>query len=157
MKRRSFFSTAAAIGAGAAITRHSNSALAAQKVPEKRLQVYKCTRCNTIVEVVEPGMPSLVHCGKPMELLEEQVADPAENKHVPIIEAVDGGFRVTVGSTAHPMTDDHFIAWIELIADGKIYRQFLKVGDAPEAVFQVKADKVTAREYCNLHGLWKNQ
>jgi superoxide reductase len=74
---------------------------------------------------------------------------------VPLIEKIDGGYKVTVGSTLHPMEEKHFIEWIELIADGKAYRQFLKPGEAPSAVFTLAAESVTAREYCNIHGLWK--
>jgi superoxide reductase len=90
-----------------------------------------------------------------MTLLTENSTDAAQEKHVPVIEKVDGGYKVTVGSVAHPMADDHYIVWIELLADGKSYREFLKPGDAPEAIFMVDAAKVTAREYCNLHGHWK--
>mgnify|MGYP002725883226 CR=1 FL=1 len=129
MKRRQFISTATGIGAGALLVGTGAPVLASDKPAEKRYQVYRCTRCNTIVEVLEPGSPSLVHCGKPMELVEEQTAVPAENKHVPVIEKVEGGYTVKVGSTAHPMDDDHYIAWIELIADGRIHRQYLKPGD----------------------------
>ena len=90
-----------------------------------------------------------------MELLVENTVDAAKEKHVPVIEKIDGGYKVKVGSVAHPMEDKHFIEWIELLADGKAYRQFLNPGDAPEAQFNIKADSVTAREQCNLHGLWK--
>jgi superoxide reductase len=90
-----------------------------------------------------------------MKLLVEGSVDAAQEKHVPVIEKTANGIKVTVGSVAHPMENAHFIEWIEIIADGKAYRQFLNPGDAPEAVFQVDADQVTAREYCNLHGLWK--
>jgi superoxide reductase len=74
---------------------------------------------------------------------------------VPVIEKTDKGFKVKVGSIAHPMEEKHYIEWIQVIADGKSYRRFLKPGQAPEAEFCIKADKITAREYCNLHGLWK--
>ncbi len=157
MKRRDFFTAAAGIGAGTIVAGTAHRTLAADKTPEKRAQVYKCAVCSTIIEIIEPGRPSLVHCGQPMELLEEQTAVPAENKHVPVIERIDGGYKVTVGSTPHPMTDAHYIMWIDLLADGKTHRQFLKPGGAPEAVFSVKAQEVSAREYCNLHGLWKNK
>ncbi len=157
MKRRHFFQTAAGIGVGTVLAGTADTALAAPKVAEKRLQVYKCVKCGTIVEIMAPGRPSLVHCGKPMELLEEQTAPAAENKHVPVIEKVEGGYKVKVGSTAHPMTDSHYIAWIELIADGRVCRKFLEPGDAPEATFCTEAKEVSAREYCNLHGLWKDE
>jgi len=121
----------------------------------KRLQIYKCNACGNIVEVLHGGDGELVCCGKPMELLEEKTADAKTEKHVPVIEKIDGGYKVKVGSVPHPMKEEHFIEWIELLADGKAYRQFLKPGDEPEATFAVKAGSVSAREHCNVHGLWK--
>ena len=122
----------------------------------QRLQIYKCEVCGNIVEVIHSGAGELVCCGEPMKLYEANTVDAATEKHVPVLEAVEGGHKVTVGSVAHPMANDHYIEWIELVADGKAYRQFLEPGDAPEAVFAVEADNVTARAYCNLHGLWKS-
>ncbi len=121
----------------------------------EKLQVYKCEVCGNIVEVIHEGGGELVCCGQPMKLFTENTVDAAKEKHVPVIEKVEGGFKVTVGSVAHPMEEKHYIEWIELVADGKAYRQFLNPGDAPEAVFRIDAEKVSAREYCNLHGLWK--
>lgn len=121
----------------------------------KRLEVYKCDICGNIVEVLEGGAGELVCCGQPMALLTENTVDAAKEKHVPVIEKVDGGFKVSVGSVAHPMEEKHYIQFIEILADGKIYRQFLNPGEAPEAVFNIEATQVEAREYCNLHGLWK--
>lgn len=121
----------------------------------KKLEVYKCTVCGNIVEVLHGGDGELVCCGQPMQLLEEKTADAAKEKHVPVIEKIDGGYKVKVGSVPHPMLPEHFIEWIELLADGKAYRQFLEPGMAPEANFCVKAGSVTAREHCNVHGLWK--
>jgi len=123
----------------------------------KKLQVYKCMVCGNIVEVLHGGAGELVCCGQPMELLDEKTADAATEKHVPVIEKVDGGIKVKVGSVPHPMEDKHYIEWIELLADGKAYRQFLNPGDAPEAVFTIEADSVSAREHCNVHGLWKGE
>jgi superoxide reductase len=122
----------------------------------KVLEVYKCTLCGNMVEVIHQGEGELVCCGQPMNLLMENSVDAAQEKHVPVVEKIDGGFKVTVGSVAHPMEEKHFIEWIELIADGKAYRQFLNPGDAPEAAFEIDAESVTAREHCNLHGLWKS-
>jgi superoxide reductase len=122
----------------------------------KQLEVYKCLLCGNIVEVLHGGGGELVCCGEPMKLLNENSVDAAKEKHVPVIEKINGGYKVKVGSVAHPMEEKHYIEWIELIADGKAYRQFLKPGQAPEAVFMVETSTVTAREYCNLHGLWKN-
>jgi superoxide reductase len=120
-----------------------------------RLQIYKCEVCGNIVEVLHEGAGELVCCGQPMKLLVENTVDAAKEKHVPVIEKTANGVRVKVGSVAHPMEEKHYIEWIEIIADGKAYRQFLKPGEAPEAVFEIKADKIEAREHCNLHGLWK--
>ncbi|MDA3955207.1 desulfoferrodoxin [Oceanispirochaeta sp.] len=119
-------------------------------------QVYKCDVCGNIVEVLFVGGGELVCCGQPMTLLDEKTADSSTEKHVPVIEKISGGYKVIVGSTLHPMTAEHSIQWIELIADGKSYKQFLKPGDQPVAEFAVTASQVTAREYCNLHGLWKS-
>lgn len=122
----------------------------------ERLQVYKCEVCGNIVEVVGAGAGELVCCGQPMTLQEEKTEDATTEKHVPFIERTSDGVRVRVGqNAAHPMEAEHYIQWIELVADGKAYRQFLAPGDAPEAVFAVAGDAVTAREYCNVHGLWK--
>lgn len=118
-------------------------------------QVYKCNVCGNIVQVNFAGGGQLVCCGQPMQLLKENTVDASLEKHVPVIEKTANGFRVKVGSVAHPMEKAHYIQWIELIADGKSYKEFLKPGMKPEAEFCVKASKITAREYCNLHGLWK--
>ncbi|MBW1918548.1 MAG: desulfoferrodoxin [Deltaproteobacteria bacterium] len=119
------------------------------------LQIYKCGVCGNIVEMVHAGAGELVCCGQPMKLFVENTVDAAKEKHVPVIEKIAGGFKVKVGSVPHPMEEKHYIEWIEVIADGKAYRQFLKPGEAPEATFIIDADQITAREYCNLHGLWK--
>lgn len=121
----------------------------------ERLQIYKCEVCGNIVEMLHEGKGELVCCEKPMKLFKENTTDAALEKHVPVMEKTASGIKVNVGSTAHPMEEKHYIEWIEIIADGKAYRQFLRPGDTPEAVFEIKADEVTAREYCNLHGLWK--
>lgn len=121
----------------------------------KRLQVYKCEVCGNIVEVLHEGVGALVCCGKDMRLFEENTVDASKEKHVPVIEKIEGGYRVKVGSIPHPMEEKHYIEWIELVADGRTYREFLKPGQAPEAVFRIEASEVSAREYCNLHGLWR--
>ncbi len=120
-----------------------------------RLQIYKCEICGNIVEVLHGGKGELVCCGEPMKLFVENTVDAAREKHVPVVERTASGFTVKVGSVPHPMEEKHYIEWIEVIADGEAYRQFLKPGEAPEASFNVPGEKVTAREYCNLHGLWK--
>jgi len=122
----------------------------------KRLEIYKCEICGHIVEVLHEGVGELVCCGKPMKLMVENTVDASKEKHVPVIEKVDGGIKVKVGSIPHPMEQKHYIEWIEIIANDKIYRKFLKPGDQPEAFFNIQADNIIAREYCNIHGLWKS-
>jgi superoxide reductase len=121
----------------------------------ERLEVYKCDLCGNIIEVLHGGAGELVCCGQPMNLLAENTVDAAKEKHVPVVEKTSEGVKVSVGSVAHPMEAKHYIEWIEIIADGKSYRQFLNPGETPEATFKVDAEDVTAREYCNLHGHWK--
>ncbi len=119
-------------------------------------QVYKCNVCGNIVEVLHAGQGELVCCGQPMELLQAKTADVGQEKHVPVIEVTDGGVKVKVGDVPHPMEEKHYIEWIEVITDGDGCRQFLKPGVKPEAEFNNKSKKVAAREYCNIHGLWKS-
>jgi len=119
-------------------------------------QIYKCSVCGNIVEVIHASGGELVCCGKPMELLVEKTQDLGFEKHVPVIEQTEQGILVKVGSIPHPMEATHYIEWIEIIADGKYCRKFLKPGDKPEALFEVSAQEVMARDYCNVHGLWKD-
>jgi superoxide reductase len=121
----------------------------------ERLQVFKCEVCGNIVEVLHGGKGELVCCNKPMVLLKENTVDASLEKHVPVIEKTPDGVKVKVGSVPHPMEEKHYIEWVEVIADGKIYLQFLSPGASPEAFFTVKGENVTAREYCTIHGLWK--
>ena len=124
---------------------------------KKLNEVYKCEICGNIVELINVGGGELVCCGQPMNLLKEKSEDSSTEKHVPFIIKEDDKVTVKVGeNTEHPMMEKHYIQWIELLADGKVYRRFLNPDDKPEAVFYLKADKVSAREYCNLHGLWKS-
>lgn len=117
-------------------------------------EVYKCNLCGNIVEVVHAGAGALVCCNERMALMVENTVDASKEKHVPVIEVGADSITVKVGSVPHPMEAAHYIEWIELIADGKVYRQQLQPGQAAEATFPVIAKQVTAREYCNLHGLW---
>jgi superoxide reductase len=125
------------------------------KMAANRSQVFKCEKCGNIVEVLHGGVGTLACCGQDMVLLEENTTDAAVEKHVPVIEKTADGVKVTVGSVAHPMEESHYIEWIEVIFDGRSCRMYLGPGDAPEAVFCGQAETVTARAYCNLHGLWK--
>ncbi|MCI5120927.1 MAG: desulfoferrodoxin [Candidatus Electrothrix sp. AUS4] len=122
----------------------------------KKNEVYKCPLCGNIVQVLHTGAGELVCCGQPMEVMAENTVDAAQEKHIPVLEKTDSGYKVTVGSVAHPMEAKHWIEWIELVTDSGVYRADLNPGDAPEAVFSTVAEAVTARAYCNLHGLWKS-
>jgi len=124
----------------------------------KRKSVFKCAICGNIVEVLHAGGGTLSCCGQPMNWLEESTADTSTEKHVPFVLKTDKGYLVKVGEKQdHPMLDAHFIVWIELMTDRATYRRFLLPGDQPEALFIPGADEkvVGAREYCNIHGLWK--
>jgi len=119
-------------------------------------QVYKCNICGNIVEVLHSGIGELVCCGQPMELLKEKAEDVGQEKHVPVIEKTETGIKVKVGSIPHPMEEKHYIEWIEVTTNGVSYRKFLKPGDKPEAEFEIKAEKIEARECCSIHGLWRS-
>jgi len=121
----------------------------------ERLQIYKCEICGNIVEMLHTGDGEMSCCGQPMKLFVENTVDAAKEKHVPVKEAVANGLKVKVGAVAHPMEEKHYIEWIEIVDGDKAYREFLKPGVAPEAVFPVTGN-VVAREYCNIHGLWKS-
>ncbi len=118
-------------------------------------QIYKCNVCGNIIEVLHTGAGELVCCGEDMQLMEGKREDVGQEKHLPVIDKTPGKVTVKVGSIPHPMEDNHYIEWVEVASDGKAYRQFLKPGDSPEATFEIKAEKITAREYCTMHGLWK--
>lgn len=117
-------------------------------------QVYKCEVCGNIVEVVHGAGGTLVCCNQPMKLKVENTTEAATEKHIPVIEKVDGGVLVKVGSVEHPMLDNHYIEWIEVHTENNVYRKFLKPGEKPEAFFKLDEEVLFAREYCNLHGLW---
>ncbi len=122
----------------------------------ENMQIYKCEVCGNIVEIVHPGKSKLVCCGQSMTLYEENSTDAAIEKHVPVLEKSPDGYKVIVGSVSHPMEEEHYIEWIEIISGGLSSRKFLKQGDAPEAAFCIDSEDVIAREYCNIHGLWRS-
>ena len=121
----------------------------------KRREIYRCPICGNIVEVLNHGAGELVCCGKPMILLQENTTDAAQEKHVPVVEKTADGYRVKVGSVEHPMLDEHFIQWIELLTPKSVLRRELKPGCKPEATFITNEECLCARAYCNLHGMWK--
>ena len=119
--------------------------------------IYKCEICGNIVEVLHEGAGALVCCGEEMKEMEEKTEDSSVEKHVPFIEKTANDVIIKVGQNQdHPMEEKHYIEWIQVIANGVAYRKFLKPGDKPQADFSIKANKIEAREYCNIHGLWKS-
>lgn len=119
-------------------------------------QVYKCNVCGNMAEMVHAGAGEMVCCGQPMELQQAKSVDEGTEKHKPVIEKTDAGIIVKVGSVAHPMETEHYIEWIELITEHRVYRKHLEPGQEPVAEFCVDAQNLSARAYCNVHGLWKN-
>lgn len=119
--------------------------------------IYKCMICGNIAEVLNAGDGDLVCCGESMKKLIAKTEDEGQEKHVPVIEKNGDSIKVKIGSVPHPMEEKHHIEWIELRADDKVYKQFLKAGQKPEAVFNIRADSISAREHCNVHGLWKSE
>ncbi|MBI5306233.1 desulfoferrodoxin [Candidatus Wolfebacteria bacterium] len=117
-------------------------------------QIYKCDLCGNIVEIIYVGGGQLVCCGQPIKLLEGKTKDVGQEKHMPVIEKTETGVKVKIGSIPHPMEPKHYIEWIEIITDGRIFRKFLKPNDKPEAEFEINAEKFSTRAYCNIHGLW---
>jgi superoxide reductase len=123
----------------------------------KLREIYKCNVCGNIVEVLHQGAGELVCCGQPMENMKEKTEDSSVEKHVPFIEKIEDGILVKVGQNQdHPMEDKHFIEWIQVIVDDISYRKFLKPGDKPQAEFKISGSNISAREFCNVHGLWKS-
>lgn len=121
-------------------------------------EVYKCKKCGNIIEVLHGGAGALICCGEEMAKFDEKKADSTVEKHVPMIEAIEGGTRVTVGSTLHPMEEKHYVEWIEIINGSYRQRKYLKPGDKPVAEFYVPySEDLIAREYCNLHELWASK
>ncbi|VFQ47414.1 desulfoferrodoxin [Desulfoluna butyratoxydans] len=120
----------------------------------RRNQLYACEHCGNIVEIIQAGGPTVRCCGQAMTLLEENTRDASREKHVPVVAEADGGIRVSVGETAHPMTEEHWIPWIEVTQGATILRKHLLPGEKPEAFFAGITGPVVARAYCNLHGHW---
>jgi len=118
--------------------------------------IYKCEACGNIVEILHGSPGEELCCGQQMKKMVENTVDASLEKHVPVIEKIPGGYKVKIGSIPHPMVPEHYIEWIQLIAGDRSYRKFLKPGEAPEAEFKIDAEQVTAREFCNIHLLWKS-
>jgi len=121
----------------------------------KLKEVYKCEVCGNIVEILHAAAGVLVCCEQPMILQVENTVDAAKEKHVPVVEKVKGGVLVKVGAVEHPMLETHYIEWIEVQTSNKLYRKYLNPGEIPQALFIINEEVLGVREYCNIHGLWK--
>lgn len=123
-------------------------------------KIYKCNICGNVIEMLHFGGGELICCGQSMDILIEKTSkDEGKEKHIPVIERIENGTLVKIGSVSHPMEDKHYIEWIELENQEKekICKKSLKPGENPEAKFCAKTDKVKSRAYCNVHSLWKNE
>ena len=124
----------------------------------KLRELYRCEICGNVVEIAQEGASALVCCNKPMIKLEAKTEDEGQEKHVPVIEEADNGIKVKVGSIGHPMEEKHYIKFIEILLKDKIMRKELKPGQVPEAKYcALKSDILEVREFCIIHGLWKNK
>lgn len=122
----------------------------------QKKEIYKCDKCGNIIEVLHGAAGNLICCGLQMPLQKENTVDAALEKHVPVIEQEGNTFTVKVGSVEHPMEENHYIEFIELLTEARVYRAFLNPGKKPQAAFDVQGTVIGARAYCNLHGLWKS-
>lgn len=125
----------------------------------KSLEIYKCEICGNIVEVLHEGRGQLVCCGQPMKAMQENTVDASKEKHVPVVERTGDGILVKVGSAPHPMEESHYIEWVQIISGSNSWRIFLSPMGKPEGLFkidQLGMPTITAREYCNIHGLWRS-
>jgi len=120
----------------------------------QKREIYKCKICGNIVEVLHNGVGTLVCCGQPMNLMKEKTEEEGNEKHIPIISENEEGVNVKVSSVEHPMTEEHYIEWIEISTEKGESKKFLTPDDKPEANFPVKDKNLKTREYCNIHGLW---
>jgi len=120
----------------------------------KKREIYSCSKCGLILQTLTDGT-STDCCGDEMELLVGNTKDASLEKHLPVIEKIEGGFKVIVGSIPHPMEEAHYIQWIELNDGDTAQIKFMNPGQEPVAVFKTDAQEVSERKYFNLHGLWK--
>ncbi|MFA5878725.1 MAG: desulfoferrodoxin [Candidatus Margulisiibacteriota bacterium] len=124
----------------------------------QKLEIYKCSICGNIIEVTHASVGELVCCGQPMQLMQENTVDASTEKHIPVIEDALNGMMVKIGAVPHPMEASHYIEWVEVITDKKVYCEYLELNGSPFCFFPInKSEVVSVRAYCNLHGLWQNK
>ncbi len=123
----------------------------------KNMDIYRCKHCKLQVEVTAGAdITAPVCCGEPMELQVANTQEAAAEKHIPVLTTLDDGILIKVGSVEHPMTEAHYIEWIEVLNGSYVNRCHLKPGDLPQASFYVhKSPKLIVRASCNIHGIWQ--
>ncbi len=125
---------------------------------KENIKFYSCEICGSIVGLIKNGGGHLACCGKAMDIIEPNTKEASLEKHIPVIERVDGKLKVSVGSTLHPMTEEHLIEWIAVATENSTQRISLGSGQEP-VIYACDIDpepgKTEVFAYCNLHGLWK--
>jgi superoxide reductase len=122
----------------------------------KPTTILKCKTCGNIVEVICQDPAEEKCCDSNLDVFEEKTTGEGEPKHKPVVTRIDNAYNVKVGEVEHPMDEDHYIAMIEILADGQSHKQYLNPGDKPEATFEIpEADEIVVREFCTKHGLWR--
>ena len=119
--------------------------------------IYKCLHCGNVVKVLHPAAGELICCSSAMRHMRENTVDAAQEKHLPQLSRTESSLTAQVGSIPHPMEEQHYIEWIELLEEGRLCRQLLAPGQAPRASFSDAQPPAAVREFCNLHGLWRTQ
>jgi len=119
-------------------------------------QIYKCELCGKMSELIHDGAGELICCGQAMALQKTKIKEDGLEKHLPVLEeGEDNLFTIRVGEVKHPMEDNHYIEWIEIITeDGKVLKKYLNSGEIPATAFKCASKIKEVRAYCNVHGLW---
>ncbi len=126
----------------------------------ERLEMYRCNICGNLVQVILSGEGELVCCGQPMEHLNPNTSEEgAQEKHIPVYSKTENGVEILVGSTPHPMIDEHYIMFIESISEdrNRMKLQYLHPGEEPKMFLTEEYGRETALEFCNIHGLWEGK
>lgn len=117
---------------------------------------YVCEHCGNIIGVIHDAGVPMMCCGQKMTKLEPGTVEASHEKHIPVVTREGDLVKVAIGSVAHPMTEEHSIAWVYLQTCRGGQRKCLKPGDAPTVSFALCDETpVAVYAYCNLHGLWK--
>ena len=120
------------------------------------IRFYVCEHCGNIIGVIHNAGVPMMCCGQKMTLLEPGTVEASHEKHSPVVEKNGDIVKVTIGSVAHPMLEEHHIAWVYLQTNRGGQRKCLPIGGEPTVSFALCDETpVAVYAYCNLHGLWK--